>query len=201
VTETKPLNRSKFPSPFTTDTEPLFPAPPTTFLNFSLRLYRSVWLRAKRIERAYKEHIAYLGGTGRYSPLPGLFGEFHVVAAEPEWVPLPRENHDKDTGMWRRTVDFISVMTFECPPSFIGQIIRNQVGCRFLAHLTLNTHIEQYFLRLQIPFPGLTNNLLSDCFINLNSGVGCAPPPFTSTDFGTNYTGESSVDLPPYDEL
>src|ERR1700722_19257 len=128
VTETKSLRLSQAPSPFTTDKEPLFPAPPTSASRIDLHLTHHVDIHANPYRLFTKDRISSLGGMGDSSNLARLGEDLHMRTEEPEWVPQTGEKDEKDRGVWRRKVHFESSMTFSCPPSFSGDTLSNQVS-------------------------------------------------------------------------
>jgi hypothetical protein len=127
VTETKPLKLSDAPSPFPTNKEPLFPAPPASASQIDLHLTRYVDIRARGYHRSYKDRVRSLGGMGDSSTSARLGENLHMRTEEPEWVPQPGEKDEKDRGVWRRKVHIESSMTLSCPPSFSGTTLSNQV--------------------------------------------------------------------------
>ncbi|KAH6899230.1 hypothetical protein BKA70DRAFT_1569632 [Coprinopsis sp. MPI-PUGE-AT-0042] len=106
------------------------------------------------------------------SPVVG-FGEsetsscnVQVAHSEPVWLPEKGEE-----GKWKRQVTFDTIMVLKCPPTIDLGIIQ----C-------------SYVLKIEIPFPGIGNNLEFQTPINVNSGFG---------PFDPNGPAPQALDLPP----
>lgn len=204
TTHTKPLKHDEHPLPEGEGMKPLFPAPPAGPSSIEFRLDRALRIVARGRRSAYTtDAIPALGGMG-----PGASrqtGEVvQVDRAEPEWVPATSdEKSSGEKGMWRRTVSFTGTLLFACPPSLETTTLTCQVcasRCRAI-ELPINVW-SQYIMHINVPFPGIGNNLKWSLPVVLDSGVGVPPPAFGDagpSSYGQHvYDQPLVLDLPPY---
>ncbi|KAH6899229.1 hypothetical protein BKA70DRAFT_1527550 [Coprinopsis sp. MPI-PUGE-AT-0042] len=156
TTITKTMSKSDTPKDaFSADPDkPLFPEPPQGTDGISFLLDAVVHVKAQSEPGFINNHLP--------SSAVG-FGESNtssrhvqVAHSEPVWLP----DADKgEEGKWKRQVRFDTTMLLKCPPTIDLGIIR---CC--------------YVLKIEIPFPGLGNDLKFQVPININSGLGPHDP-------------------------
>ncbi|KAH6919309.1 hypothetical protein BKA70DRAFT_1459594 [Coprinopsis sp. MPI-PUGE-AT-0042] len=178
TTITKTMSKSDTPKDaFSADPDkPLFPAPPQGTDGISFLLDAVVHVKAQSSvagkEAYFPPYLQINFLTAQSEPgfindhLPSSavgFGESNtssrhvqVAHSEPVWLP----DADKgEEGKWKRQVRFDTTMLLKCPPTIDLGIIR---CC--------------YVLKIEIPFPGLGNDLKFQVPININSGLGPHDP-------------------------
>jgi hypothetical protein len=141
----------------------LFPAPPATDAELTVRLERTLKLKAELEKDTSTDNVGSLGGFGAHD------GAVRVSRTQPVWVP-----ESGDHGRWRREVRFDTALVLDCTPTVELKNITCTVRRLFLMPpvLSADRRRRQYAIHVDIPFPGIGNNLKMNIPIDVNSGVG-----------------------------
>ncbi|PSR74842.1 hypothetical protein PHLCEN_2v9556 [Hermanssonia centrifuga] len=153
--------------------EPVFPAPPLTphFTQFELK--RNIHVRARQWEETYKsDQVAVLGGLAPVAPSRGFYDDVQVEGVEKVWLPAAGDE-TKQQGSWKQEATFRSTFMLTCPPSF-----------------TSATMAVAYWMRIEVKFPGIGNNLKGEFPVQVVSSM---QPPGAGTWGGP----PPELDLPP----
>lgn len=168
---TKTMSKSETPEDaFTANPhKPLFPQPTHDPKEIRFRLDTLVNIKARHRNASIDSHLLNLGGFRESNVTTP-----RVTPSEPVWLP----NQEKgEEGKWKREVRFDTSIVLTCPPTLDVGII----NC-------------SYLLNIEVPFPGIGNDLEFMIPLHVNSGFGPfdpnAPPP-PAFDLPPSYfTGE-----------
>ncbi|KAI0638684.1 hypothetical protein C8Q77DRAFT_1154294 [Trametes polyzona] len=151
--------------------KPVFPPVPSSYAQVEFKLRHRLYLQAHKYEQKHKADVLAFAK-------PDTAIEEDVPPRV--WVPLAGEKdggaHSDAKGTWVQEAAFRSTFRLDCPPTFAMELIK----C-------------DYFLSLNVPFPGVKNDVLLEVPIAVTSGldspIGCDPVGEPSTS--------SLLDLPP----
>ncbi|KAI0650970.1 hypothetical protein C8Q79DRAFT_945987 [Trametes meyenii] len=147
----------------------IFPPVPCAFSQFTFRLYRHILFRTLAHTEARTDEVVVFR---QKADVPLV-----VDVAPPKWVPVlgtGREASD-GKGRWVQESTFRSTIQLDCPPSFAIDIMR----C-------------EYFLSLNVPFPGIGNDVEVRIPVVISSG---SVTPIVRQESAT--TQLPFLDLPP----
>ncbi|KAJ7876080.1 hypothetical protein B0H14DRAFT_3436750 [Mycena olivaceomarginata] len=111
---------------------------------------RTTEIRVRTHMRQVEEDFDLKGSLGDVTRVAAV----HQVLDEPEWIPSPGPKDKKGHGIWRRAVHFHYAIAIPQPKFH-----------------------PQYNLLLEVPFPGVGNNLRLLVPLHLHPGSACPPPP------------------------
>ncbi|KAJ6631466.1 hypothetical protein B0H10DRAFT_2207122 [Mycena sp. CBHHK59/15] len=140
----------------------LFPAPPADPAKVKLVLYRKGRMRVHHRSEPIEEKFDLAGSLGD--------AKVRTRADEPEWAHS--EGHKEDKGVWKRAVHFDALLSLPFAPSFAAETVE-----------------WNYSLRIEVPFPGIGNDLELEVPLRIDSGCACPPPPppIGAPNANTNY--------------
>ncbi|KAJ7655687.1 hypothetical protein DFH06DRAFT_481925 [Mycena polygramma] len=168
-TRTKPMFRTA--GPVDKYDKPLFPAPPSQSAEVKLFFEREARIRAQRRDGTGKDSFQTHGGLGDPTT-----SSVKSTIDEPEWIPDPER---EDRGVWKRSVQFDTTVSLPFAPTFSTETI----DCK-------------YFLRVNVPFAGLGNDVDVDVPIRLDPSHAC-PPDLSYADIPPAGPPPALVDPPP----
>jgi hypothetical protein len=147
--------------------KPLFPAPPSTAANIQFWLDSHHHLSASPADKFIDQRIHPLGGFGA-----AISNQIVASEEQPVWIPDART--EKGKGRWLRGMRFDSTITLACPPTMDIGIIKSAVGPLLSVVGDLEFDLacrfdHQYILHMEVPFPGMGNNLHLKVPVHVNS--------------------------------
>ncbi|TBU44365.1 hypothetical protein BD309DRAFT_40979 [Dichomitus squalens] len=149
TTTTAPLARAKADA--LPPDKPIFPAPPVAHSEIQFRLYRNLVLSPKGYVWTTDDAVACFFGAG----IDARDVVADIDLPEKQWVVDQVSPHDgEEKGSWVQRSVFTSKFTLNLPPTFVAP------------GLTV-----QYYLSLEVPFPGIGNDIRIQVPVVISSGI------------------------------